>query len=134
MRIQCSVQMIIFSLGVFPRTIYSQETQYKQDSPNLIRISDSHNLLLLVITVTCIILSFSFYSLFCARLWVCTDTRLCTFLEHTHSVCIVQFEAAEDMVSVSGMEKPIASHHHLETLWGKNKKSAGTIRKDHTHA
>ncbi len=58
----------------------------------------------------------------------CTDARLCTFAELTHGVCVIQFEAAEDLVDVSGMEKPIASHHHLETLWEKNKKNAGTIR------
>lgn len=58
--------------------------------------------------------------------WVC---RLCTFAGLTHRVCIIQFEAAEDLVNVSGMEKPVASHHHLETLWDKkNHKSAGTIR------
>lgn len=45
-----------------------------------------------------------------------TDTGLCTFAELTHSVCIIQFEAAKDLVNVSGMEKPIASYHHLETL------------------
>ena len=59
---------------------------------------------------------------------------LCTFAGLTHRVCIIQFEAAENLVNVSGMEKPIASHHHLETLWDKNKtkqknkKSASTIR------
>ena len=53
---------------------------------------------------------------------------LCVFAELTHSECIVQFEAAEDLVNISGMQKPVASHHHLETLWDQNKKRAGTIR------
>lgn len=30
---------------------------------------------------------------------------------------VVDFEAAEHLVDVSGVEKPVSSHHHLERLW-----------------
>lgn len=30
---------------------------------------------------------------------------------------VVDFEAAEHLVDVSGMEKTVSSHHHLEGLW-----------------
>lgn len=59
------------------------------------------------------------------NVFMCIDTCLSTFAELTHTMCVIQFEAAEDLVNVSGMEKTIASHHHLETLWDENK--------DHTH-
>lgn len=50
--------------------------------------------------------------LFCVCACVCVHG--CA--ELTHSVCVIQLEAAEDLVNVPGVEKPIASHHHLETL------------------
>lgn len=43
--------------------------------------------------------------------------HLCIVAEHTHSVCIIQFEAAEDLVGVSSVEKTIALNDHLETFW-----------------
>lgn len=33
---------------------------------------------------------------------------------------IVDFEAAEHLVDVPGMEKTVSSHHHLERLWLHN--------------
>lgn len=30
---------------------------------------------------------------------------------------IVDFEAAEHLVDVSGMQEAVSSHHHLERLW-----------------
>jgi hypothetical protein len=35
----------------------------------------------------------------------------------TQRVGVVELEAAEDLVRVPGMEKSVASHYHLETLW-----------------
>ena len=35
----------------------------------------------------------------------------------TQRVCVVELEAAEDLVCVPGMEKAVASHHQLKTLW-----------------
>lgn len=34
----------------------------------------------------------------------------------THRVRVIQFEAAEDLVDVSCVEKTVASNDHLETL------------------
>ena len=33
---------------------------------------------------------------------------------------IIDFEAAEHLVDVSGVKKPVSSHHHLEGLWLHN--------------
>lgn len=33
---------------------------------------------------------------------------------------VVEFEAAEDLVDVPGVQKPVASHHHLEALCDKS--------------
>lgn len=49
------------------------------------------------------------------------NTHFCAFAELTQTVCIIELEAAEDLVDISCMQKPIASHHHLETLWKKEK-------------
>lgn len=35
----------------------------------------------------------------------------------THRERVIQFEAAEHLVGVPGMEESVTSHHHLETLW-----------------
>lgn len=39
-----------------------------------------------------------------------------TFAELTHTVCVIQPEAGEHLVQVSGMEKSAGTHHYLETL------------------
>lgn len=39
------------------------------------------------------------------------------FAELTHTVCIIQFEAAEDVIAVPRVEKTVASDYDLETLW-----------------
>lgn len=64
-------------------------------------LPDSHNLLTLLLLLTRQPVS--------PICWV-----LCA--ELTHGVCFIQFEAAADLVCVSGMEKTVASHHHLESL------------------
>lgn len=48
----------------------------------------------------------------CVCVCVCAGKRA----EPTHTVRIIEFEAAEDLANVSGVEKTIASHHHLEAL------------------
>lgn len=37
--------------------------------------------------------------------------------ELTDGDCVVDFEAAEHLVDISGMEETISSHHHLKRLW-----------------
>lgn len=56
------------------------------------------------------------------------------FAELTESVRIIEFEAAEDLVGVSGMAKSISSHHHLETLWERNERYEDIINVDNTQS
>lgn len=37
--------------------------------------------------------------------------------ELTDCNCVVDFEAAEHLVDISGMEETVSSHHHLKRLW-----------------
>lgn len=64
---------------------------------------------------------------------LCRYKRMSPSAQLTHSVCVVQFEAAEDLVDVSCVEKTIASNDHLETLWGVNKSASERIHNVHIH-
>lgn len=33
---------------------------------------------------------------------------------------VIDFEAAEHLVDVSGMEEAVSTHHHLKSLWWQN--------------
>lgn len=62
---------------------------------------------------------YSYYPIWAKHILFCVSVSvswLCTQAELTYRVCIIQFKAAEDLVNISGMEKSIAPHHHLETL------------------
>ncbi len=44
------------------------------------------------------------------------DTLVCHSERLTERDCVVDFEAAQDLVNVSGVSKPVPSHHHLKRL------------------
>lgn len=52
------------------------------------------------------------------------------FAKPTQRICIIEFEAAENLVDVSCVEKTVTSNDHLEPLWGNKKKRRAAIRSD----
>lgn len=58
--------------------------------------------------------------------------------ELTQRVCIIEFEAAEHLVGVPGVEEPVASHHDLETLCETDEQApsvmTGNLNLNLTHA
>ncbi len=45
------------------------------------------------------------------------DTPVCRSERLTERDRVVDFEAAQDLVNVPGVSKPVPSHHHLKRLW-----------------